>query len=197
MIFVSRYTEDGAYPEYAHRLRKSLKRFELPHDIRSVPKTNTWAEFGRVKPTALYGVIITTRRPVCWLDCDCEIVRLPSLLLNEPHDFAVYNWGADPESTSTPLGVPNFSGGVVGFGYTAPALELLVRWRLACQDTSISDDKALSIAYARHMPPTRNLWLPKSYNRMDSMWPHVEPVIDHHYTAGGHAGHGFIQAAHE
>jgi len=30
----------------------------------------------------------------------------------------------------------------------------------------------------------KSLWIPKQYNRMDSIWPNIEPIIDHTYTNG-------------
>lgn len=186
MIFVSRFTSTGIYPTQAKRLVDSLKWFDLRHDVTPAETDATdWANICRIKPGWILSALIHWRETICWIDADCEVIKLPSLLLNTQYDFAAYNWYADANNESFPRnqGKLKVSGGVMAFAYTAASIELLIRWQYECsrQITKL-DDPCLDDAYNIYTPPLRTLWLPKSYNRYNTYWPDVLPVINHHYS---------------
>jgi len=144
--------------------------------------------------------LLQHRKPVIWLDIDTTVWKYPGLLFGE-EDFAIYNWYADlnhhlegmieynPDATNLFC-----SGGVQKWGYTAPAIELLIRWIRAIHesDKSKGDDPVLDYVFNKFQPPVKPLWLPKTYNRMDKHtwhWQSVpldQVVINHDYTAGQH-----------
>jgi hypothetical protein len=78
------------------------------------------------------------------------------------------------------------SGGVMKFGYTAAAIELLLRWSTRIRLGGLQDDPSLDDVFNTAKPPVNPLWLPQSYNRMDALFHDVAPVIDHDYRGGGH-----------
>jgi hypothetical protein len=189
MIFVSYYTGNGNYPALAEQLGASLRKFNLPHAILKVKDHADWQAAADAKPQFIIHQLCRYRRPVVWLDVDTEIVQLPHLLYQTVHDFAVYNWHADAHN---PLAFPydphrlTCSGGVIQFGYTAAAMELLLRWSDKTGKHGLHDDVALDAAFNdADRPPVHPLWLPRAYNRMTGMFKD-NPVIDHHYTAGKH-----------
>lgn len=101
-LVVSMYT-DG-YAQKAARLRASCERFGLAHELRRVPTVHTSIS-RHGTPDAAYtkaAVILETqarrRRPVLYVDADCEFRSAPALigeLLEGGTEFAIYNWAAD------------------------------------------------------------------------------------------------------
>lgn len=191
MIFISYYTSNGRYPKLAERLRDSLKRFGLDHRIAHAQDGGDWRKSLFLKPTYIRQCLYEFRRPIVWIDADCEVRKLPSLLFTQAHDFAAFNWRACP---GNPLNLPQMdglscAGGVLMFGYTAPAMELLDRWEAMQQSKpEIGDDPALDRVFNDARPPVNPLWLPRSYNHMSKHYgePADDCVIYHDYCAGGH-----------
>lgn len=189
MLIFSKFTKDGLYEEYAQRLAASCKRFDLIYHIEAITAGQTWNDAVNAKPHWILETLINRREGILWLDVDCELKRMPNKLLQTSADFAVYNFAADPDGEQGIAYDPMkliCGTGVVYFAYTAPAIELLIRWMSAIREHPDvrGSDPCLDIAYNLCRPPCQVLWLPKSYNRMDSLWPTVEPVIDHTYRQG-------------
>jgi hypothetical protein len=199
-VFISFYTSNGNYPGLALQLRRSLERFDLAHEIHCVPPFADWAQGCRFKSSFILQMLMKHRRPVVWMDVDTEVVKQPDLLFG-PEDFAIYNWFADSHHhLEDAIGRGEFrgsllcSGGVQKWGYTAPAMELLMRWisGFATHDWTRGDDLVLDAVFSQHRPPVHPLWLPKTYNRMAGLSPHWaclpqhQVVIEHHYQQGRH-----------
>lgn len=190
MVVISAYTTNGDYPQLADQLIKSCDKFGLRHSVTEMGGRSTWLETVRNKPSWILSRLFELREAVLWLDADCEIIRLPSLLFGMSHDFAAYNWKADH---GTHVGYdPNqlqVSGGVLYFGYTAPAIELLGHWQteVAYRPNAYGTDPSLNVAFNNYRPPVRAMWLPKSYNRHENHWPDVEPVINHKFLNRKHS----------
>jgi hypothetical protein len=200
MIFISFFTPDGAYPDLAGKLVASLDRLRLRSDVQMRPRFADWVDGVRFKPRFILDRLLEHRQPVVWLDVDTEVRRHPQLLFGK-QDFAIYNWLADKghhldgeipfDRRSTRL---MCSGGVQKWGYTAPAIELLLRWNRRVDERTDRewDDPLLDEVFNQHRPPVDTLWLPKTYNRMDGLsehWSAVPPeqiVINHDYRRGGH-----------
>lgn len=200
LVFISYYTPDGKYPELAEKLRDSLDRFNLSHDIMSVRSFSSWQEGVAFKPNFILDRLLHHRKPVVWLDIDTEVWKFPTLLFGD-HDFAIYNWFADEDhhlrgqiqfdSNSEQL---LCAGGVQKYGYTMPAAELLVRWigETSSLQHKKNNDPVLDLAFNKYRPRVNWLWLPKEYNRMDkhtvhwSEIPENEVVINHDYVGGAH-----------
>ncbi len=195
-IFISFFTKNGKYPELAKKLKKSLLKFNLEYDIKAVEPFPSWIEGTHFKPKLILDLLLQYRKNLVFLDIDTEIWKMPELLFGD-HDFAIYNWLADknhhlensilydPKSKQL-LG----SGGVMKFGYTAPAINLLINWiRLLPQNPTMVDDQVLDKAFNTSNLELNTLWLPKIYNRMDkhsSYWseiPNEEVVINHDFEA--------------
>jgi hypothetical protein len=190
MIVVTTYTPGSKYEDYAKKLEASCDRFGIQFRGIEIESRETWHDTDLIKIEIVRELLLEYRRPICWMDSDCEIVQFPTLLIDPPCDFAAYNWHADPDNTgglyydNTRLQV---SGGVLYFRYSAPALELVVRWeQMSLLAQSGGTDPPLDAAFNQYKPPVNPIWLPKSYNRMDSMWPDVKPVINHEYCNRGH-----------
>lgn len=198
ITFISFYTPQGNYPNLAKKLKYSLDKFELRHNIVQVEPFQSWVHGTAFKSKFILNHLLNQRCPVVWLDIDTEIRQYPELLFGE-HDFAIYNWQADQDhhlSGRIPYDpvskTATVSGGVQKYGYTAPAIELLVRWisLINSKDISSGDDPLLDQALNSFRPPVNALWLPKTYNRMEDLshhWkkiPDQDVVINHDYIGG-------------
>lgn len=190
MIIVSRFTPQPAYEAAARRLLESCRRFDLPCLIERVKQDpGSWNDAVNAKPDWILNTLLNRREAILWLDADCEIVQMPTAIIGTSADVACYNFAADSDGVHGIAYDPNklvCATGVLWVAYTAGAIELLLRWMSAIkQHPDIrGSDPCLDLAYNTCRPPVHTLWLPKSYNRMDSLWPGVDPVIDHHYCEG-------------
>jgi hypothetical protein len=95
----------ASYAEKAERLAASCRTFELPYVIHQVPTIHRSIN-GRVgsddlsvtKANFIRHLLDEYRKPVLYLDVDCEFVSRPDLLddlVKSECDFAIYNWLAD------------------------------------------------------------------------------------------------------
>jgi hypothetical protein len=192
MLVVSYFTRNGTYPEQAERLVASCERFGLRKLIQEIPDKGSWHQSCNFRVKWLFEKLIDARESILYMDCDCEVKKLPDLLFGTPVDFAAYNFAADPDPKNRQWTAYNperllVSGGVLYFAYTAPALELIARWISALdQDpATLQTDPILDLVYNVSRIPMQTLWLPKEYNRLNDRWPNIDPVIDHHYLKGG------------
>lgn len=188
MRVLSRYTNQGEYKALAQKLALSCERFGLQASIDAVEAEETWAATANEKPTWILNALLNAREAILWLDADCEIVKLPVLLLGASVDIAAYNFAADPDNRTGVAYDPAkavVTTGVLYVSYTAGAIELMLRWISSiARGNGEQTDPLFDEAFNTCRPPVRCLWLPKAYNRMDSMWPDVEPVINHAYRRG-------------
>ena len=202
-IFISFYTNNGIYPEKKKILEKSLYKFKLQYELVEVKISfESWLEAVFYKATFIFDQLLKHRKSVVFLDIDNEIWKYPYLLF-EDHDFAIYNWYADKnhhlekkidfDQNSKKL---LCSGGVQKYGYTAPAIHLLLHWiNLLKKRNSFNfhgDDQYLDLAFNNGNYDLKTLWLPKTYMRMDKhskFWSDIsnnDVVINNDYTPKDH-----------
>ena len=88
-LFVSLYTEKTPYEALANELRNSLDRFDLPHRIEPVPSRGSWVANTGLKAEAILRCWQESESPICWIDADAEILRVPYIVFDNPFDFAI------------------------------------------------------------------------------------------------------------
>jgi hypothetical protein len=188
MDIVSFYTGEGAYKDFAEKLRRSCEKFGITAHIEQLESTGVWAKNNSRKPAFMQRKLLELKRPIVWCDADCEVCRFPSLLEKPEYDFAAYNWAADPTETEPDQScrVLKCTSGVLLFNYTPASLQLMYQWvQNATKQPTIPDDTVLDMTWMRWRgAKIRWRWLPREYNRMDLRWPDVEPVINHVYRDG-------------
>jgi hypothetical protein len=188
MDIVSFYTRDGAYPQFAEILRASCARFNIPCHIDELPPREDWVAAIGLKPGFLYRKLMEFKRPIVWCDIDCEIIEYPTLLEQPGYDVMFYDWNADPMTHFGQLNLDySFpASGVMYLAYTPETLQLLYKWKAACEkDPQTRDDEQLAWLFkAKKAPKLRIFPLPKPYNRMDRHWEQVKPVINHVFRDG-------------
>jgi len=94
----------AAYQAKAERLAASCAKYELLYVLHEVPTVHRSISSRGTDDTAytkanfIHYLLTTHRKPVLYLDVDCEFMDQPELideLVNTGCDFAVYNWFAD------------------------------------------------------------------------------------------------------
>lgn len=172
-LFVSFHTGDARYTAYADKLRASLERHHLAHEIGLADERPTWVETCALKPRWVAHAAEQTARPLVWLDADAEVVARPGLLLDCTADFAISTFAAP--RTRMCVGVQHtlpaeyprdewFNAGTIYFGATPKGRELALRWCAVQQEhPRWWDQWTLQQAWCDVRPDT--LWLPDSYCR--------------------------------
>lgn len=195
MIFISYYTGEN-YKKWADKLKTSLLRFGLVHYIEEIKSTGRWETNTCKKAEFVKDCLLRFRQPVCWLDSDCQIVQYPKLLLNADSNninLQVYNWLADSDNRitkSNPRLISHTkllsSGGVFAFNYSPNSLEFVDDWVNSTTSCPKAEDQVMDDIFnnGNYANKLKCRWLPKSYNRMDTQFPEIQPVINHTYTAG-------------
>ena len=94
----------AAYSAKAERLAASCEQFGLPYVIHEVPMVHRSVsgrgtdDLSYTKPNFIRCLLAAHKKPVLYLDADCEFVSQPELidqLVRTRCDFAIYNWCAD------------------------------------------------------------------------------------------------------
>ena len=190
MDIVSYHTPDGTYARYAETLAESCRRHGIALHVEVMASAGDWLKNERFKAGFVYRSLMALKRPIVWCDIDCEVISYPMLFDEPGYDFMAYNWHGDPEGNQGQRYEPDSlasAGGVLYFGYTPGALGLLYHWVQACRSPGhLRDDELLDRTFKRlgGCKALRCRWLPKAYNRMDSHWPGVQPVINHVFKNG-------------
>jgi hypothetical protein len=98
----------AAYAKKAERLAASCRRFGLPFVLHEVPTVHCSIsgsgtdDLSFTKANFIHHLLATHRRPVLYLDVDCEFASRPSVidkLAGSRCDFAIYNQCADEAYT--------------------------------------------------------------------------------------------------
>jgi hypothetical protein len=94
----------ASYEEKARSLAASCERFGLPHAIHHVPAVHRsinsrgTPDPAFTKANFIHHLLSTHKKPVLYVDADCEFLSEPALLeglVRSGTDIAVYNWLAD------------------------------------------------------------------------------------------------------
>lgn len=207
MIFVSYYS-GNSYKICSNRLIPSLKKFNLPYDIKEINDTGNYKHNISFKPEFVRDNLLKHKQPVCWLDVDCEVIQYPKLLMeknSENINLQIYNWYGDSDNhitrknknilskigdllTGNNNTISNnkllSSSGVFCFNYSKESLSLVEEWSKEMKkNPNKIDDQTLDQVFNNggYVNKLKCRWLPKSYNRMVWYpdWLNVKPVINH------------------
>lgn len=186
MIICSYFTP--AYRDKADKLKASCERFGYQHRIIELPEAKSWIDGIHKKCQIILNVLLDVRQTVIWIDADAEILKpIPDETWLDC-DWAAYNWHGDPQNT---LGIyfdearVLHSGGVTVWAYSAPAIELLLRWhRALLANPEGVDDQVLDAVLNLVSIPLRRKNLPKELNWMVGHFkePHDGVVVRHDYV---------------
>jgi hypothetical protein len=117
----------SAYSDKASRLAVSCENFSLAYELYEVPTVHSSisargsSDPSFTKANFIYHLLKKHRKPVLYVDCDCEFVARPDMILELARsncDFAIYNWLADDYTDMfKPVGAEIAGGTVVSNRY--------------------------------------------------------------------------------
>lgn len=88
-MFVSYFTRGNGYAEEAAHLTNSLRRWNLPRDIREIEDRGDWQRNTHYKSRFLFEMLDRhPGRPLVWVDCDAVIAGYPALFKGLDADVA-------------------------------------------------------------------------------------------------------------
>jgi hypothetical protein len=119
-LFVSYYTP--AYRQEAMALTDTLDAHGLLHCVMAVADRGSWELNCSLKPTFIRRMMISTDKPIVWLDADGRVVQPPTLFDSLDCDMACH-FRHDVELLS----------GTMWFNNTTSASDLLVAWAKECE----------------------------------------------------------------
>lgn len=96
LIVCSFHTSDDYYTAAGDRLRASLQRINIPHEVRSINKPDgaDWIDVCRQKIPFLYEMCQKyPNKKVFWIDGDCELEFLPDFVRNTSADIIGFQRG--------------------------------------------------------------------------------------------------------
>jgi len=152
---VSFYTSDNEYAEHARRLRMSLNRFGIAHEIVEIESLGSWEMNCAHKSNFLRDMWNASNVPIVWIDADATIEAQLTLFEAIDADVAFHKWN-DHQLAS----------GTIYFGKSALARLLIDRWVLRCEADPVTWDQVhLQSAWCdiATSAPLRTVFLPRTY----------------------------------
>lgn len=168
---VSYFTEDNEYAEHARRLRGTLERFAIPHELQPVRSAGAWEHDCARKARFIRECWEKSDVPTVWIDADATVEAEPTLFGEIDADFAVHKWDGW-----------QFGSGTLYFGKTEAAKALLDQWVVRCDaDPATWDQVHLQSAWCdiSACRTLRTYWLPRSYLQIFDSASHEPAVIKH------------------
>jgi hypothetical protein len=186
MIIASYFTP--SYRANADVLRASCERFGHAHKIIELPEQGSWIGGIHKKCQVILNTLIDVRQPVVWIDADCELLKPIPDQDWQDFDWAGHDWHTENRKTNPDYPATDdvlHSGGVTIWNYTAPAIELLLRWhRALVANPEAVDDQVLDAVVNRAGVPLRWKHLPKEMNWMPFLFGPLTPdvIVRHDYV---------------
>src|SRR5690606_36469708 len=106
----------------ADRLRRSLARLNLPHEITPADDLGSWRANTRQKPRFLRAALERHARPILYLDADAYVHRDPWPLLDTLGGSIAAHWWVCPD------GAAEWLAGTIYLRPTPTAYRVLDRW---------------------------------------------------------------------
>lgn len=187
---VSFYTQGNAYEQYAERLRQSLLKHDIPHELTPVSIAGNWERICAHKSTFIREKWHQSPLPIVWLDADATVEQKPTLFDEIDSDFAIHKWDGW-----------QFATGTIYFGKSEAVKKLLDQWVLRCEAAPDTWDQIhLQSAWCdiSALFGINATWLRRSYCQIFDQAASEPPVIKHwqasraevRQQALGHTHHG-------
>lgn len=179
-VYVSYYTND--YAAVAARLRASLVRWKLDHEVIGIEDRGTWYANCALKPSFLEAMRDThPGRSLVWIDSDAVVQKDPRWLMGYDCDVAACRWRHPSHKRHEEV-----LSGTVYIGPGEGGARVLALWRDEIEtghDTQW-DQVSLKLALARAKAEGLKVAdLPVEYcfitDTHRAQYPDVEPVIEH------------------
>ena len=167
-LFVSYFTENTPYEMLADELRGSLDLLGMPHRIEPLPSRGDWVANTCLKAEFIENIWHNSHRPICWIDADAEVLRIPNIVYSNPFDMAVVRRSGWYDMS-----------GFVYFGKTEGGGDLVSLWAKLCRDyPNIVDQVLLTLAWYQVVSKVSfaSLWLNEGFFRFPR--PRIRDIRD-------------------
>jgi hypothetical protein len=111
------YCTKGAYEALSLRLKESLEKLNIEHELKVIDTLGSWQKNCMYKAIFIKEMISKYSKPILFVDADAIFYRYPSLIETLDVDFAVHYF-KDRQLAS----------GTLYFNNSSPALDLLEAW---------------------------------------------------------------------
>lgn len=133
---VSYYTEGSLYEKEAMSLRDSCEKWDIPHDIESIPHQGSWCKNACQKADFLLKKLEQHNGPVVWTDADSAFMQYPTVF-----DKCRADVGLRIDDTLSFEDNAKILTGTIFVNNTLSAKKLLQLWKQECQRL-LKDGKA-------------------------------------------------------
>lgn len=178
-VVTAYYTVGTLYEKHVERLRASLAKFNVPHDVCGVSNLGDWWKNTAFKPTFLLQMLEKhAPKHVVYVDCDAEFRAYPALFDTFDDDVGVYVFDRSCYKKSA-HGTEVLSG-TVWLRNCDRVHELVARWARECEVNSRTwDQKCLE----RVLHGQFSLLPPEYCCIFDTMSWVKEPTIVHYQAS--------------
>lgn len=182
-IIVSYYTLNTPYEAEANKLKASLNKLKIPHDVVGVKNLGNWQANTRFKAKFMQEMLEKHKgNSIVWVDSDAVIHSYPTLFDNFNYDVGVrwqdFRWRKN-ECLSGTIYLANnaitrelckrWEGANLAEGPGATTFE---QWNLGSAIEQMREEGKLKDG---NLPPEYTM----IFDSMRAIYPHVTPVIEH------------------
>lgn len=175
-LVISFYTPGGVYEEEMRRLRRSLVKWGLEHEIVELVSRGSWVNNCSMKGPFIRDKLMEVERPILWLDADAEVCGVPALLRGWECDLGAYT-------------VRHYHSGTVFINWTKMGRNLAALWSKKCTEEPGQWDQRTLASASRELQKTGLVLgaLPQGYCKIfDRRWtPHEDQklIVLHHQAS--------------
>jgi len=182
-LIVSYYTLNTPYEQEAAKLKASLEKLKIPHDIVGVKNLGNWQANTRFKAKFMQDMLIKHKgKSVVWVDSDAVIHSYPSLFDHYTCDIAVrwqdFRWRKN-ECLSGTIYLSNnprtmelckrWENGNIAEG---PGAKTFEQWNLGKVIKEMRNEGKIK---DENLPPEYTM----IFDSMRAMYPNITPIIEH------------------
>jgi len=146
-VITSYFTLGTPYADVCHRyLMPSIRKLQLPSDVRGVPNRGSWLKNTSHKPEFLRTMMGLHKENIVFVDVDAEINFYPGIFLAIPEEYCIAAHLLDKNAWygyNYPQGRYELLSGTLWFRNCDKSKQLLEAWDSACKETSMWEQKVL------------------------------------------------------
>ena len=191
MIYCSYYTLGTPYKEvFEERLLPSLKKWNLPYDIKAIDDLGSWSANTHIKAIIIKEMLLKHKQPVIFLDADASIIREPHLFKTLETTFKhidiCFHWFDWYRFWRGQIGNPKREvlSGTMYFNYTPMTLKFLDDWIKLNETSKTWEQKNAEVIVRQYGEKLQTYPLPIQYiaiiKKNGTIPAYItEPVITH------------------
>ena len=180
-IVTSYFTENTFYKDLSLVLIKSMDKFKIPHDVRSIVNQKCWFKNTNHKPTFLLQMLKAhPNKNIIWIDCDAEFKRYPVLFDSLTCNIAAFEFSQAKYYPHNKSNLMELLSGTLFLQNNESTISLVEKWIEECRThPKVWDQKSLQkvVGDSYHKLPGEYCCI---HNRMTEI---KNPVIVHYQAS--------------